>query len=158
MSPFRVDLTSGPHRAPQVPRSSHGPPHGLPHRPAWLLAAALVVFSAGLLGFASQPLGPSAAFLPAFLTLVLAINLLTGVLLAVQYRDVRFATPFLTQICMYAALKTGELLIVGPLVSTTPVFTLLLAFLFLRDSERVTLRTVSGVAAIVIGVVLLKMP
>ena len=62
------------------------------------------------------------------------------------------------QICMYAALKTGELLIVGPLVSTTPLFTLLLAFLFLRDSERLNMRMASGVAAIVIGIVLLKMP
>jgi DME family drug/metabolite transporter len=62
----------------------------------------------------------------------------------------------LAQICMYAALKTGDLVIVGPLISTTPLFILLLTFLFLRSSERVTFRMVSGVAAIVIGVVLLK--
>jgi uncharacterized membrane protein len=62
----------------------------------------------------------------------------------------------LAQICMYAALKSGDLIIVGPLVSTTPLFILLLTFLFLRKSERVTFRMVTGVAAIVIGVVLLN--
>lgn len=62
----------------------------------------------------------------------------------------------LAQICFYASLKMGDLLVVGPLVSTTPLFVLILTFFFLRKSERVTLRMVSGVAAIVIGVVLLK--
>jgi len=62
----------------------------------------------------------------------------------------------LAQVCLYAALKTGDLIVVGPLVSTTPLFILLLTFFFLRKSERVTPRMVAGVVAIVIGVVLLK--
>ncbi|MDF1555662.1 MAG: EamA family transporter [Deferrisomatales bacterium] len=60
------------------------------------------------------------------------------------------------QICMYTALKAGDLIIVGPLVSTTPLFTLVLTYVFLRKSEKLTIRVVGGAVAIVAGVVVLK--
>jgi uncharacterized membrane protein len=62
----------------------------------------------------------------------------------------------IAQICMYAALKSGDLIIVGPLVSTTPLFTLALTYVFLRKSEKLTVRVLGGAAAIVAGVVILK--
>ncbi|GAA0968190.1 Sensor histidine kinase ResE [Nocardioides aquaticus] len=55
-------------------------------RTVLLVAAALVPLVLVLLVVARQPLGETPAFLPAFLTLVLGIDLLTAVLLTEQYR------------------------------------------------------------------------
>ncbi len=83
MSPWDVPVTLGAVQAPRALRAGRGHPHG----PPWLLAGFMATVTALLVPFASVPVGPSPAFLPAYLTLVLACNLLTGVLLAAQYRD-----------------------------------------------------------------------
>ncbi len=57
----------------------------------------------------------------------------------------------------FYALSFGRLVIVEPLVSTNPVFTVLLAAIFLRDVEAVTLRVVAGALFTVAGTVLVVM-
>ncbi|MBM4414989.1 MAG: DMT family transporter [Chloroflexi bacterium] len=54
---------------------------------------------------------------------------------------------------MFQALGRGNVVIVSPLVSTNPLFTLVLATLLLRDIERITRRTVLGALLVVAGVV-----
>lgn len=61
----------------------------------------------------------------------------------------------LGQISLLSALRSGQLIVVSPLVSTTPLFTLSLTYIFLRKSERITSRVVLGVIAIVAGVIIL---
>ena len=57
--------------------------------------------------------------------------------------------------CIYYALDLGKVSVVIPISSTGPFFSLILAALFLRDVERVTLRIVTSAGMIVGGVVLL---
>ncbi len=61
----------------------------------------------------------------------------------------------LGQISLLSALKKGDLIIVSPLVSTTPLFVLLLTYIFFKQSERITSRVVLGVTSIAAGVVVL---
>jgi len=61
----------------------------------------------------------------------------------------------LGQISLLSALKKGDLIIVSPLVSTTPLFILLLTYIFFKKSERITFRVVLGVISVVAGVVIL---
>jgi uncharacterized membrane protein len=61
----------------------------------------------------------------------------------------------LGQISLLSALKKGDLIIVSPLVSTTPLFILLLTYIFFKKSERITFRVVLGVISVVTGVVIL---
>lgn len=58
----------------------------------------------------------------------------------------------LTDILDLLALSLTDVRIVAPLMCATPLFVLVLARLFLRDQERVTLRTWSGAGAILAGV------
>ena len=55
---------------------------------------------------------------------------------------------------LYYALSLGEVIVVIPVTSTGPFFTLTLSAIFLRDIERVTRKIVLGACLIVIGVVL----
>jgi len=57
----------------------------------------------------------------------------------------------------FYALSFGRLVIVEPLVSTNPVFTVLLAAIFLRDVEAVTPRVVVGTLCTVMGTALVVM-
>ena len=57
--------------------------------------------------------------------------------------------------CIYYALDLGKVSVVIPISSTGPFFSLILAAIFLRDVEKVTLRIVVSAAMIVGGVVLL---
>ncbi len=57
----------------------------------------------------------------------------------------------------FYALSFGRLVIVEPLVSTNPVFSVLLAAIFLRDVEAVTPRVVAGALCTVAGTVLVVM-
>jgi uncharacterized membrane protein len=53
---------------------------------------------------------------------------------------------------MFAALATGPVIIVSPVVGTSPLFTTLFAAVVLRDVERVTRRTVVSAVLTVMGV------
>ena len=53
------------------------------------------------------------------------------------------------------SLSLGQVSIVTPLYGTAPLFVLVLAFLFLKDVERLTGRLVLGTVCIVLGVFLL---
>lgn len=52
---------------------------------------------------------------------------------------------------MFTALANGPVVIVAPLVSTSPLFTTALAYVFLADVETVTARTVASAMLTVIG-------
>jgi uncharacterized membrane protein len=51
------------------------------------------------------------------------------------------------------ALTTGQVVIVSPIVATTPLFSLLISFIFLRGKERVTGKTILGTIAVVAGTI-----
>ncbi len=57
------------------------------------------------------------------------------------------------QILVFVALSRGDVSVMVPLFNTTPLFSVLLITLFLRDLERVTLRVVIGSVIMVAGVV-----
>lgn len=59
------------------------------------------------------------------------------------------------QISNFIALGRGELSVIIPLLNTTPLFTLLLSSLFLRDVEKITPRIVVGATLMVAGVVVI---
>src|SRR6266850_982648 len=59
--------------------------------------------------------------------------------------------------CIYYALDLGKASVVIPISSTGPFFSLILAAIFLRDVEKVTLRIVISATMIVGGVVLLTL-
>jgi uncharacterized membrane protein len=59
--------------------------------------------------------------------------------------------------CIYYALDLGKVSVVIPISSTGPFFSLILAAIFLRDVEKVTLRIVVSATMIVGGVVLLTL-
>ena len=58
---------------------------------------------------------------------------------------------------VYYALDLGKVSVVIPISSTGPFFSLVLAAMFLRDVEKVTLRIVTSATMIVGGVVLLTL-
>ena len=53
------------------------------------------------------------------------------------------------------ALEMGDVVLVSPLISTTPLFTVILSTVFLRSFERVTLKVLVGAAAICLGGIVL---
>ena len=53
------------------------------------------------------------------------------------------------------ALEMGDVVVVSPLISTTPLFTVLFSIIFLRSFERVTGKIVMGAAAICLGGIVL---
>jgi drug/metabolite transporter (DMT)-like permease len=57
---------------------------------------------------------------------------------------------------MFLAVERAEVVVVAPISSVHPLFTLLLAAVFLRDLERITPRIVFGGALVVAGVVLIS--
>ena len=62
----------------------------------------------------------------------------------------------IAQICIINALKWGEVIVVSPLSTPTqPLFVLLLTFLFLKKSKRITFRVLIGAIFIIVGVMLL---
>ncbi|HWP59702.1 MAG TPA: EamA family transporter [Candidatus Acidoferrales bacterium] len=80
------------------------------------------------------------------------------------FQATRQSLPFLfgagiaisiAMVCIYYALDLSPVVVVIPLSSTGPLFALALASVFLRESETVTLRIVTGACLIVFGVVLL---
>ncbi len=51
------------------------------------------------------------------------------------------------------ALTTGRVVIVSPIVATTPLFSLLISMVFLRGKEKVTAITILGTLAVVVGTI-----
>jgi uncharacterized membrane protein len=58
-------------------------------------------------------------------------------------------------LCVLIALSLGQVSVVTPLNGTAPLFVLALAYIFLKDVERLTGRLVLGTVLIVLGVFLL---
>jgi DME family drug/metabolite transporter len=63
----------------------------------------------------------------------------------------------LGMVAIYYALDLGKVVVVIPISSTGPLFTLILTALFLKGVERVTLKIVLGALLIISGVVLLTL-
>lgn len=63
----------------------------------------------------------------------------------------------LGMVTIYYALDLGKVVVVIPISSTGPLFTLTLTALFLKGVERVTLKIVLGAALIISGVILLTL-
>lgn len=55
------------------------------------------------------------------------------------------------------AVKMGKIVVVTPLMCTVPLFTILLSFIFLRESERITGRVVLGALSICAGGALISL-
>jgi uncharacterized membrane protein len=55
---------------------------------------------------------------------------------------------------VFYALSHGKVVIVEPLVNSNPVLTLLLAAIFLKDLETLTVRIITGALLTVLGTVL----
>jgi len=51
------------------------------------------------------------------------------------------------------ALTTGQVLIVSPIVATTPLFSLIISLIFLRGKEQVTFKTILGTVGVVVGTI-----
>ena len=64
-------------------------------------------------------------------------------------------TVFLANILYYNILKTHESSIISALIYSSPVFTLIIAYLCLK--ERLDIYGLSGVCAIILGVILIAM-
>jgi DME family drug/metabolite transporter len=62
-----------------------------------------------------------------------------------------------SMVAIYYALDLGKVVVVIPLSSTGPLFALTLSSIFLRESERVTLKIVAGAALIVAGALLITL-
>jgi len=61
----------------------------------------------------------------------------------------------LGQVTALTAFKLGDIVLVGPLISTAPLFTLLLTYVFLKKIERITLNVTLGAILIVASVIIL---
>jgi len=59
-------------------------------------------------------------------------------------------------VLMFQALSRGQVVVISPVLATNPLFTLVLAALFLRGVERITSRIVVGALLVVAGVVVLS--
>ena len=51
------------------------------------------------------------------------------------------------------ALSVGQVVVVSPIIATSPLWIVLGSWLFLRDIERLTVRTVLGAACVVAGTI-----
>jgi drug/metabolite transporter (DMT)-like permease len=60
-------------------------------------------------------------------------------------------------VLVIAALSTGPVVIVSPIVATSPLWILLGTWLFLRGIERLALRTIIGALCVVAGTVAISL-
>jgi len=112
-------------------------------------------------GFQMSAISPLEA---ATINLTSALPLLVGYTLLYDRHDVLsfarsdlyFVGTGLTNaaavVSLFAALKSGVVVVVTPIVGTSPLFTVLFAHVFLGDVERVTARTVVSAVLTVAGV------
>ena len=58
---------------------------------------------------------------------------------------------------LFAALNAGHVVTVAPVIHSTPLFTLIISFLFLRKEERLSARVVLGGILVVLGVTIISL-
>jgi len=58
----------------------------------------------------------------------------------------------------FYAVLYGDVVIVGPLMNTEPLFIFLFAYMYLRELETVTFKLILGSLIIILGVALISMP
>ncbi len=142
----------------------------VPYQPVYLLLPVLAAFLGGFsspmrkLGYSmvdSVPLAICMVQGGAFMALVIYL-LATG-----KYRELLFRretliwfglSGVLNSIAVslsMTALEMGNVVLVSPLVATTPLFTVILSTIFLRSFERVTLKVLVGAASICLGGIVL---
>ena len=142
----------------------------VPYQPVYLLLPVLAAFLGGFsspmrkLGYSlidSVPLAVCVVQGGAFVALVLYL-LATG-----KYRELVFRRETLwwfglsgllnsAAVTMnMTALEMGDVVLVSPLISTTPLFTVILSTVFLRSFERVTVKVLVGAASICLGGIVL---
>lgn len=142
----------------------------IPYQPIYLLLPVLAAFLGGFsspmrkLAYSlvdSVPLAICVVQGGAFVALVLYL-LATG-----KYRELNFRretlvwfglSGLLNSIAVslnMTALEMGDVVLVSPLIATTPLFTVVLSTIFLRSFERVTLKVLLGAASICLGGVVL---
>ncbi len=63
----------------------------------------------------------------------------------------------LAVLLMLIAFTLGPVVIVSPIVATTPIWTLLFAALFLREVERISMASIMGALCVVFGVVVISL-
>ena len=63
----------------------------------------------------------------------------------------------LGQVCMLTALKVGDVVIVGPITATAPLFAISLTYIFFRKYEKINLDVILGALIIMSGVVILTL-
>jgi uncharacterized membrane protein len=49
------------------------------------------------------------------------------------------------------ALTVGQVVVVSPIVATTPLFSLIISLIFFRSKEQITGKTIFGTIAVVVG-------
>ena len=142
----------------------------IPYQPIYLLLPVLAAFLGGFsspmrkLAYSlvdSVPLAICVVQGGAFVALVLYL-LATG-----KHRELNFRretlvwfglSGLLNSIAVslnMTALEMGNVVLVSPLIATTPLFTVVLSTIFLRSFERVTLKVLLGAASICLGGVVL---
>ena len=55
------------------------------------------------------------------------------------------------------ALSSGRVVIISPIVATTPLFNLIIAIIFLRGKEEINARTIAGTVSVVVGTIAIAM-
>ena len=60
-------------------------------------------------------------------------------------------------VLVIAALSVGQVVVVSPIIATSPLWITLGTWLFLRDIEKLTLRTVLGAACVVAGTIAISL-
>ncbi len=142
----------------------------VPYQPIYLLLPVMAAFLGGFsspmrkLGYSmidSVPLAVCVVQGGAFVALVLYL------LATRKYRELVFRRETLVWFGLsgllnsvavtmnMTALEMGDVVVVSPLISTTPLFTVILSTIFLRSFERVTLKVLVGAAAICLGGIVL---
>jgi len=125
---------------------------------AILAAGGTVVNRFGFSISAMSPLEAATVNLTSALPLMVGYALVArrGVFTGINQSDLYFVGSGLANAAalftMFAALETGPVVLVAPVVGTSPLFTTLFAAVMLRDVERVTRRTVVSAALTVAGV------
>ena len=131
---------------------------------AFLVGSAIVIRKMGL-NLLNEPLfGVTIGFatsLVFYVTLCLLFKRMRAKI-SLNRRDALFLCGvgiFLTAgwLTLFFALSHGDAIIVAPLASLHPVMVLAWSYLFFKDMENITLKTVFGVIAVLIGVLLITL-